>query len=110
MHDHTYCTKVDGASQSDVEKPDLQDKLKRKIRCLQQQLRCEKAKQQTMADLIQELQQKLILRPEDAEYMHAKFDDETNDASQFKCWLYRRLNQNERLQATASTSTNGGPK
>ena len=28
-----------------------------------------------MADLIQELQQKLILRPEDAEYMHAKFDD-----------------------------------
>ena len=75
LHDHTYCTKVDGASQSDVEKPDLQDKLKRKIRCLQQQLRRKKAKQQTMADLIQELQQKLILRPEDAEYMHAKFDD-----------------------------------
>ena len=28
-----------------------------------------------MADLIQELQQRLILRPEDAEYIHAKFDD-----------------------------------
>ena len=26
-------------------------------------------------DLIQELQQKLMLRLEDAEYMHAKFDD-----------------------------------
>ena len=44
LHDHTYCAKVDGASQQDVEKPDLQDKLKRKIRCLQQQLRRKKAK------------------------------------------------------------------
>ena len=29
LYDHIYCAKVNGASQSDVEKPDLQDKLKR---------------------------------------------------------------------------------
>ena len=31
LHDHTYCAKVDGASQQDVETPDLQDKLNEKL-------------------------------------------------------------------------------
>ena len=31
LHDHTYCAKIDGASQQDVEKPDLQDKLNEKL-------------------------------------------------------------------------------
>ena len=31
LHDHTYCAKVDGASQQDVETPELQDKLNEKL-------------------------------------------------------------------------------
>ena len=76
-HDHTYCKHSDpindGIHQDD-ERPALEEKLKRKIKSLQQQLRRTKAKQQTMADVIHEMEQKLIVTPEDAEYMHAEFD------------------------------------
>ena len=76
-HDHTYCKHSDpindGIHQDD-ERPTLEEKLKRKIKSLQQQLRRTKAKQQTMADVIHEMEQKLIVTPEDAEYMHAEFD------------------------------------
>ena len=78
-HDHTYCRKSKPTDEAfvdqDTERPDLEEKLKRKIKSLQQQLRRTKAKQQTMADIIHELQQKLILTPEDAENMHAQFDE-----------------------------------
>ena len=53
----------------------LQDKLKRQIKSLQQQLRRTKAKQQTMADIIQELEQKNILTSTDADVIHKKFDE-----------------------------------
>ena len=78
-HDHTYCRKSKPTGEAfvdqDTERPDLEEKLKRKIKSLQQQLKRTKAKQQTMADIIHELQQKLILTPEDAENMHAQFDE-----------------------------------
>lgn len=76
-HDHNYCmssTMIDESIHQNVERPDLQMKLKRKIRSLQQQLRRTKAKQQTMSDIINELQQKLVMSPEDAELMHCQFD------------------------------------
>ena len=72
--DHAYCKKSEPAEDQNTERPVLEDKLKRKIKSLQQQLRRTKAKQQTMADIIHELQQKLILTSDDAENMHAKFD------------------------------------
>jgi hypothetical protein len=76
-HDHTYCKHSDSINDGihqDDERPALEEKLKRKIKSLQQQLRRTKAKQQTMADVIHEMEQKLIVTPEDAEYMHAEFD------------------------------------
>ena len=76
-HDHNYClnsSTIDESIHQNVERPDLQMKLKRKIRSLQQQLRRTKSKQQTMSDIINELQQKLVVSPEDAEMMHCKFD------------------------------------
>ena len=76
-HDHTYCMSsnmIDESIYQNVERPDLQMKLKRKIRSLQQQLRRTKAKQQTMSDTINELHQKLVMSPEDAELMHCQFD------------------------------------
>ena len=65
---------IDESIHQNVERPDLQMKLKRKIRSLQQQLRRTKSKQQTMSDIINELQQKLVMSPEDAEMMHCQFD------------------------------------
>ena len=76
-HDHTYfmsSTMIDESIHQNVERPDLQMKLKRKIRSLPQQLRQTKAKQQTMSDIINEPQQKLVMSPEDAELMHCQFD------------------------------------
>lgn len=78
-HDHNYCTclsstAIDEGIHQDVERPDLQMKLKRKIKSLQQQLRRTKSKQETMHDIINELQQKLIMSPNDAEMMHCQFD------------------------------------
>ena len=58
----------------DTTRPALEEKLKRKIKSLQQQLRRTKAKKQTMTDIIHELEQKLMLSSEDAENMHSKFD------------------------------------
>ena len=76
-HDHTYCqssTTIDENIHQNAERPDLKIKLKRKIKSLQQQLRRTKAKQQTMSDIINELQQKLVMSSEDAEMMHCQFD------------------------------------
>ncbi len=77
-HDHTYCrntSTIDEGLDQSTERPELQNKLKRRIKSLQQQLRRTKARQQTMSDVIHELQQKQIVSPEDAEMMHAKFDE-----------------------------------
>ena len=52
----------------------MEDKLKRKIKGLQQQLRRTKARKQTMGNIIEELKQKLLLSQEDAELLSAKFD------------------------------------
>ena len=74
-HDHTYCqssTTTDENIHENAERPDLKIELKRKIKSLQQQLRRTKAKQQTMSDIINELQQKLVMS-EDAETMHCQF-------------------------------------
>lgn len=76
-HDHSYCSSVkdiDETFQPSSERPDLENKLKRKIKALQQQLRRKKAKQQTMSDVINELQQKLLLSEKDAEFIHGQFD------------------------------------
>ncbi|CAB4006611.1 THAP domain-containing 9 [Paramuricea clavata] len=72
--DHAYCKKSEPAEDQNTGRPVLEDKLKRKIKSLQQQLRRTKAKQQTMADIIHELQQKFILTSDDAENMHSKLD------------------------------------
>ena len=56
------------------ERPALEEKLKRKIKSLQQQLRRTKAKQQTIADIIYELEQKIIVSAKGAKNMHADFD------------------------------------
>ena len=76
-HDHSYCKRsntIDNSLQHDAQRPALEEKLKRKIKSLQQQLRRTKMKQQTMADIIHELEQKLLVSPQDAENMHANFD------------------------------------
>ena len=76
-HDHNYCKCSDTIYDSfdqHPERPALQEKLKRKVKSLQQQLRRTKAKQLTMADIIHELEQKLIVSPQDAQNMHADFD------------------------------------
>ena len=78
LHDHTYSKRpVDKQQQStpDDDGEALQDKLKRKIKGLQQQLRRTKAKQQTMADIIQQLEQKSILTSTDADVIREKFDE-----------------------------------
>ena len=59
----------------DTSRTALEEKLRRKIKSLQQQLRRTKAKKQTMTDIIHELEQKLMLSAEDAENMHVKFDE-----------------------------------
>ena len=74
-HDHTYCKKSEPGEDTCTQSSDLKDKLKRKIKSLQQQLRRTKAKQETMNDIINELQQKSILTTDDAENMHAQFDE-----------------------------------
>lgn len=78
LHDHSYCSKsksaFENAENEDTDRPALQETLKRKIRSLQQQVRRTKARQQTMADVIHELQQKQIIEPDDAEVMHSKFN------------------------------------
>ena len=74
-HDHTYCKKSEPGEDTCTQRSDLEDKLKRKIKSLQQQLRRTKAKQETMNDIINELQQKSILTTDDAENMHAQFDE-----------------------------------
>ena len=76
-HDHSYCKRsntVDNSLQHDAQRPALEEKLKRKIKSLQQQLRRTKMKQQTMADIIHELEQKLLVSRHEAENMHANFD------------------------------------
>ena len=76
-HDHSCCLSVkdiDETFQPSSERTDLENKLKRKIKALQQQLEEKKAKQQTMSDVINELQQKLLLSEEDAEFIHGQFD------------------------------------
>jgi hypothetical protein len=67
-------TAFEDSENKENDRPALEDTLKRKIRSLQQQLRRKKAKQQTMADVIHELQQKQIIEQDDAEVMHSKFD------------------------------------
>ena len=78
QHDHTYCRKsttvFEDKENQDTDRPALQESLKRKIRSLQQQLSRKKTKQQTMCDVIQELEQKQIIKEDDAEVMHSKFD------------------------------------
>ena len=62
-HDHSYCKRsdtIDNSLNHDAERPALEQKLKRKIKSLQQQLRRTKTKKQTMADIIHELEQKPI--------------------------------------------------
>ena len=61
-HDHTYCKKANTIEdlKEDQDRKTLEDKLKRKIKGLQQQLRRTKARKQTMGDIIQELQQKMM--------------------------------------------------
>ena len=75
-HDHTYCKKANTIEdlKGDQDRKTLEDKLKRKIKGLQQQLRRTKARKQTMGDIIQELQQKLLLCQDDTELLSAKFD------------------------------------
>ena len=73
-HDHRYCKQVE-PKDTGTERSDLEDKLKRKIKSLQQQLRRTKAKQETMNDIINELQQKSILTNDDAQNLHAEFDE-----------------------------------
>lgn len=75
-HDHNYCKRantIEDFKEEQDRKP-LENKLKRKIKSLQQQLRRTKAKKQTMGDIIQDLKQKLLLSQEDAELLSAKFD------------------------------------
>ena len=75
-HDHTYCKTEDAIhdlNQEDDRKP-WADKLKRKIKGLQQQLRRAKARKQTMGSIIEEVKQKLLLCQEDAELLSTKFD------------------------------------
>ena len=73
IHDNRYCKQVE-PEDTGTERSDLEDKLKRKINSLQQQLRRTKAKQETMNDIINELQQKSILTTDDAQNLHAEFD------------------------------------
>lgn len=74
-HDHTYCCKststIDEGVHSTTERPDLQKRLKRKIKSLQQQLRRVKAKQETMSDIINELEKNVMMSHEVAEIMHS---------------------------------------
>ena len=78
LHDQCYAERQTEEGQEESIGDDrevLQEKYKRKIKSLQQQLRRTKSKQQTMVDIIKELQQKLILTPTDADVLHAKFDE-----------------------------------
>ena len=72
-HDRQYCKHVEPEGMG-TERSDLEDKLKRKIKSLQQQLRRTKAKQETMNDIIK-LQQKSILTTDDAQNLNAEFDE-----------------------------------
>ena len=74
-HNHRYCKQSQPEGDTFTESSDLEDKLKRKIKSLQQELRRTKAKQETMSDIINELQQKSILTTDDAENLHAEFDE-----------------------------------
>ena len=58
-HGHSYCKRsstIDNSLQHDAQRPAQEEKLKRKIKSLQQQLKGTKMKQQTMVDIIHELE------------------------------------------------------
>ena len=74
-HDHRYCKQPQPEEDTFTERSDLADKLKRKIESLRQQLRRTKSKQETMNDIINELQQKSILTTDDAKNLHVEFDE-----------------------------------
>ena len=74
-HDNRYCKQPQPEGDTFTKRSDLEDQLKRKIKSLQQQLRRTKAKQETMNDITNELQQKSILTTDDAENLHAEFDE-----------------------------------
>ena len=81
--DHNYARKQleNTSSQDDLtveveeqeDKPDLEQKLKQKIKNLLQKLRRSKKKLQSMADLVSHLQQKLVISSEQARILHAAF-------------------------------------
>ena len=79
---HNYARKQqeNTSSQDDLtveveeqDKPDLEQKLKQKIKNLQQKLRRSKKKLQSMADLVSHLQQKLVISSEQAGILNAAF-------------------------------------
>ena len=57
------------------EKPDLSQKLKKKIKNLQQQLRRSKSKLNSMSNLIFHLQEKFVISTKQAGILHAAFDN-----------------------------------
>ena len=76
-HDHNYCkttNTITDLKQEEQDRKPLQEKLKRKVKSLQQQLRRTKARKQTMGDIIEDLKQKLLLCQDDAELLSAKFN------------------------------------
>ena len=65
----------DNEQEEAEEKPDLSQKLRQKIKNLQQKLRRSKNKLDNMGNLISHLQEKLVISSEQAGILHASFDN-----------------------------------